>query len=235
MNIVKLVEKYVKDRVEKYIINSDDKYDFWNEHIKYVYEESIELAKKYNADIEIVSLGALLHDIALICEVGDRTDHHINGEKISSEILDEFGYSNLKKEKVLKCVYNHRSSKNAQTIEELCVADADILAHFDNIPMLFNSAFNRNNIKLNEVRNWMKECFEKANDFLHKENVKVYRNVQAVVVEEVGSKADSIIKAQKESSKKYSIPVMVFSALAFLTAAASLTLQILNMLGIRFI
>lgn len=46
MNIVKLVEKYVKDRVEKYIINSDDKYDFWNEHIKYVYEESIELAKK---------------------------------------------------------------------------------------------------------------------------------------------------------------------------------------------
>jgi len=161
MNIVKLVEKYVKDKIEEYKINSDDKYDFWNEHIKYVYEESIELAKKYNADIEIVSLGALLHDIALICEVGDRTDHHINGEKISSEILDEFSYSNLKKEKVLKCVYNHRSSKNAQTIEELCVADADILAHFDNIPMLFNSAFNRNNIKLNEVRNWMKECFEK--------------------------------------------------------------------------
>ena len=32
---------------------------------------------------------------------------------------------------------------------------------FDNIPMLFNSAFNRNGIKLNEVREWMKNVFEK--------------------------------------------------------------------------
>ena len=33
--------------------------------------------------IEIVSLGALLHDIALINRVGDRKDHHINGEIIA--------------------------------------------------------------------------------------------------------------------------------------------------------
>lgn len=55
-------------------------------------------------------------------------------------------------DRVIGCVINHRSSKNATNIEELCVADADILAHFDNMPMLFNSAFNRNNIRLNEVR-----------------------------------------------------------------------------------
>ena len=30
--------------------------------------------------MEIVKLGALLHDIALICKVGDRKDHHINGK-----------------------------------------------------------------------------------------------------------------------------------------------------------
>ena len=30
-----------------------DGYDFWNEHIKYVVENGIELAKKYGADIEI--------------------------------------------------------------------------------------------------------------------------------------------------------------------------------------
>ena len=35
-----------------------------------------------------------------------------------------------------------------------------------------------------EVSEW----FKQADDFLHKENVKVYRNVQAVVVEEVGIK-----------------------------------------------
>ena len=44
--------------------------------------------------------------------------------------------------------------------------------------------------ELNKNQVELKDCFEKANDFLHKENVKVYRNVQAVVVEEVGNKAN---------------------------------------------
>lgn len=161
MDIVNLIERDVKNKIEEYKNASDDNYDFWNEHIKYVYRESIVLAKIYNADEEIVSLGALLHDIALITKVGDRKDHHINGKIIAEKMLNEYNYPQEKMERVLNCVFNHRSSKNAKTIEEMCVADADILAHFDNIPMLFNSAFNRHNIKLNEVRPWMKECLEK--------------------------------------------------------------------------
>lgn len=185
MNIVELIEKYVKDKIEEYKLTAEDHYDFWNEHIKYVYKESIELAKKYNANIEVVSLGALLHDIALICKVGDRKEHHINGEKLANEILEQFNYSGLMKERVLKCVYNHRSSKNAETIEELCVADADILAHFDNIPMLFNSAFNRNNIKLNDVRNWMKECFKKDYNDLSDKTKETFQDKYEIICEVV--------------------------------------------------
>ena len=37
------------------------------------------------------------------------------------------------------CILNHRSSKNATTNEELCVADADIMAHFDNMDMILNN------------------------------------------------------------------------------------------------
>ena len=66
MEIIIEVEKYVKEKIENYKNHSEDHYDFWNEHIKYVYEESIKLAEKYDADKEIVSLGAFLHDIALI-------------------------------------------------------------------------------------------------------------------------------------------------------------------------
>lgn len=161
MDIIEEIKKYLIKKTEEYKLNSEDHYDFWNEHIKYVYEESIKLAEKYNADIEIVSLGALLHDIALINQVGDRKDHHINGEKISRDVLEKLNYDKGKMERVLKCIYNHRSSKQAGTIEEMCVADADILAHFDNIPMLFNSAFVRNKISLNEVREWMKNTFER--------------------------------------------------------------------------
>ena len=161
MNIIKEIEKYVIDKCEEYKESAEDSYDFWNQHIKYVYKESLRLAEKYGADTEIVSLGALLHDIALVSKVGDRKDHHINGEILARKILDDKNYDEAKKERVLKCVYNHRSSKNATTIEETCVADADILAHFDNIPMLFNSAYIRNKVSLNDVKEWMRETFEK--------------------------------------------------------------------------
>ena len=77
--------------------------------------------------------------------------------------------------------------------------------------------------------------FVKMDESLHTENVKVYRNVQAVVVEEVGNKAENIIKAQEENSKKYSKPVLIFAVLAFIAATANLVLQIFNMLGIRLV
>lgn len=86
MNIIDIIEKEVKEKIDEYKTNSEDHYDFWNEHIKYVYIESQKLAQKYGADIEIVKLGALLHDIALICKVGDRKDHHIDGKILAEEI-----------------------------------------------------------------------------------------------------------------------------------------------------
>ena len=182
-NIINNVEAYVKDKIEEYKNNSEDHYDFWNEHIKYVYEESLKLAIEYNANKEIVALGALLHDIALINKVGDRKDHHINGEIIAREVLTSLNYNEEKKERVLKCVYNHRSSKNAESIEELCVCDADILAHFDNIPMLFNSAYNRHNVNLNEVREWMKNAFEKDYNDLSDKTKVLFKNKYKIINE----------------------------------------------------
>ena len=176
MNYIELIEKEVKEKIEEYKLNAEDNYDFWNEHIKYVYEESIRLAEIYNADIEIASLGALLHDIALISKVGNKKEHHVNGKILANEILSKYSYPEDRKEKVLGCVYNHRSSKNATNIEEMCVADADILAHFKNIPMLFNMVFNINNISLNETRNWIKEAFEKDNNDLSEKTKELFES-----------------------------------------------------------
>ncbi len=185
--LIENIKKYVISKSEEYKNNAEDHYDFWNEHIKYVYSEAVDLAKKYNADIEIVSLGALLHDIALIQKVGDRKDHHINGKILSDKILDDFNCPSDIKERVLGCVYNHRSSKNATNIEELCVCDADVLAHFDNIPMLFGSAFERNNLtSLNEIREWMQNAFEKdyndLSDRTKKEFKEKYNLIRKIVL-----------------------------------------------------
>lgn len=150
----------------KYVVEAEDKYNYWEEHIKYVVQEALVLAEKYNADIEIVELAAMLHDIALIAKIGTRKEHHITGAEMAETLLLKYNYPQDKIKKVKKSVFNHRSSKNATDIEDICVADADILAHFDNIPMLFNVILNNvwdknsNNITLTELRIRMKESFE---------------------------------------------------------------------------
>ena len=187
-DLVERIRQYVTERSEKYRLESADHYDFWNEHIRYVYREAVTLAEKYGADLTVVSLGALLHDIALIEKAGERKDHHLNGEILSRKILDEFGCPQEIWDRVLGCVLHHRSSKNAENIEELCVCDADILAHFDNIPMLFNSALNQHGVPLNQVRKWMDRSFEKDYGDLS-ERTKAdfrerYRVIRSVVIGE---------------------------------------------------
>lgn len=114
-------------------------YDFWEEHIRYVVKNAVELAKEQGADREIVELGALLHDISMPSEYGTREEHHIYGAKIAEELLTKFNYPKEKIEFVKKCVLNHRVSTNSkrETIEEQCIADADAMAHFDCIPLCF--------------------------------------------------------------------------------------------------
>ena len=125
-------------------------YDFWNDHIKYVVKNSVELAKKYGADVEIVELGALLHDIAMPSEIGSREEHNIYGTQIADELLSKLNYPVDRKERVKECVLRHRGSKDLprNTIEEQCVADADVIAHFDCIPSIFHLAFGRNDMDM---------------------------------------------------------------------------------------
>lgn len=125
----------------------------------------------------------MLHDISLIKKVGDRKDHHSNGAILAREILNKYDIDEETKERVIKCIYNHRSSKNATCIEGLCICDADILAHFDNIPMLFNSAYNRNKVNLNEVRNWMMNCFEKDYNDLSDKTKELFKDKYELIKE----------------------------------------------------
>ena len=94
--------------------NSKDKdeYDFWEDHIKYVVDNALYLAKEYGADVEIVELGALLHDIAMPSNIGPREEHHIQGAKIAEGLLTKYNYPQDKIERVKQCVLNHRGGKN---------------------------------------------------------------------------------------------------------------------------
>lgn len=75
------------------------------------------------------------------------------------------------------------------------------------------------------------ECFKQSNEFVHKENVKVYRNVQAVVVDELKNQTEVLMKESRKLDKKVNA-VLVLSVLAMFFSATGIVLQILSGLGI---
>lgn len=159
--IIEKVRNELMRRNQEYIEKYEN-FNFWEQHIKYVVAESLKLADELGADKEIVELGALLHDIALVSNVGTKVDHHTNGAKIAEDILVAFNYQKDKMKKVINCVLRHRSCKNAETVEEMCVCDADILAHFDNIPMMFECAYKVHKFEtIAEANEWIIKSFEK--------------------------------------------------------------------------
>lgn len=169
------------------IYNEKYDYNFWNDHIKYVVKNSVELAKKYDADIEIVELGALLHDIAMPSEIGSREEHNVYGAKIADELLTKFNYPEDRKERVKECVLRHRGSKDLSrnTIEEQCVADADVIAHFDCIPSLFHLAFGKNEMGMS---------IEDGTEFVKKKLERDYNKLSERTREEIKDRYENITK-----------------------------------------
>ena len=84
------------------------------------------------------------------------------------------------------------------------------------------------------IRLYLDDVQKHIEDYVHKEDVKVYRNVQAVLMEQLSNKTrdlndhmDALEKSVQKS--KGTKPLLGF---AILLSAASLTIQILQMLGI---
>lgn len=75
------------------------------------------------------------------------------------------------------------------------------------------------------------EWFKRADEFLHKENVKVYRNVQAVVVDEIKGAKEAILAAQEGTTAKYYKKMIWILVLTFLTTAAGVVIQVMNLYG----
>mgnify|MGYP003295250385 CR=1 FL=1 len=53
-------------------------------------------------------------------------------------------------------------------------------------------------LKEEEDKKALQDMFRQADDFVHKENVKVYRNVQAVVVDEFKNQTEGLTKHNRE-------------------------------------
>lgn len=127
-------------------------------HIAAVAKNAELLADEYKADREVVTIAAWLHDVASITDYSLYEQHHIHGARMAGDMLTGYGYDTEKLRLVQACIRNHRGSVSLERIspEELCVADADSLSHFDNVPGLLYLAYAQKGLGIDEGREFVK-------------------------------------------------------------------------------
>jgi uncharacterized protein len=135
-NIEKLEEKIKKlylnpSQKDHSLTNKDAKEvwsNFWFLHLKFVIDYSKKLAKKYNADLEIIWISAILHDIA---RLDDLEPHDEIGSEKAYNILLEEGFDKEIAEKVKNTILTHSCKRyKPQTLEQKILSTADAVSHF---------------------------------------------------------------------------------------------------------
>jgi len=161
MNTIEEIRKFVEDECKKYYNNFG--YEIWLYHILPAAKYAKILATKFGADEEIVEVATLLHDIGSI-KYGDVENHHALGAEGAKRILKKFGYPQEKIEKITHCIHSHRGSKKIkrQTKEAECVASADAMAHFDNIPSYLHFSFVKLQRNISEGTEFVKSHLERS-------------------------------------------------------------------------
>lgn len=79
-----------------------------------------------------------------------------------------------------------------------------------------------------QIKTQMDEEFKRSDDFLHRENVKVYRNVQAALTEELDKHTNTIKQKQEEGIRKQKA-LLPISIVIMLMVIADI---VINLLGI---
>ncbi|ACJ15826.1 metal-dependent phosphohydrolase [Thermococcus onnurineus NA1] len=99
-------------------------------HVERVFNLCMHIGREEGADLEILALAALLHDVARPLEsVGKVEDHAAEGARIARQYLRSLGYPEEKVEAVAHAIEAHRFSRGPEpaTLEAKILSDADKL------------------------------------------------------------------------------------------------------------
>jgi O-acetyl-ADP-ribose deacetylase (regulator of RNase III)/HD superfamily phosphodiesterase len=116
----------VRERAKK-IAPDDPAHDF--SHTERVVEMCKRLCSGADADMDVLTIAALLHDVGFKDELEHRKDHSISSAEIAETILKEEGFDENFIERVCYAIKVHRYGKKAlpETIEARVLQDADRL------------------------------------------------------------------------------------------------------------
>jgi uncharacterized protein len=101
-------------------------------HIERVVRSAMEIGRKEGANLEVIELAAILHDIFEHKETHDHIEgfrHEIAGAAEARRILEDLGLTEETIAAVAHCIEAHRkrASHEPQTLEAKCLFDADKL------------------------------------------------------------------------------------------------------------
>lgn len=117
----------LKEKIQPYFM---DQGGHGFEHTERVFNLALRIAEKEKADLEILKLACLLHDIARLKEDNKECECHAEeGAKIAEKILKKENIDKKKIEIIKDCIKSHRYSKGikAKTKESEILQDADRL------------------------------------------------------------------------------------------------------------
>jgi len=126
---IKAVLESIRKETQRYFVDARGSHD-WS-HTERVYNLCMHIGKKENADLDILTLAAFLHDIGRGEQ--DRTNgkvcHAAQGALLARELLDRYNLDEKTIEKIIHCIESHRfrSSTVPRTLEAQVLYDADKL------------------------------------------------------------------------------------------------------------
>jgi len=110
-------------KIAKKYSDKNDPIHRWD-HVMRVYNLCMKIGKREGADLEVLKIASLLHDIGVW---KDRKNHEKVGAEMAKKILKD--YDKEKRENVIHCIEFHRFSKGLKpkTLEAKILQDADRL------------------------------------------------------------------------------------------------------------
>lgn len=119
----------IKKEVKRLLKGSKGSHDW--DHTQRVYNLCIQIGKKEKANLPILKLAAILHDVSrpIEDESSGQVCHAKEGTKIAKKILEKHGIEDKKIQAILHCIKTHRFRGKVQpkTLEAKILFDADKL------------------------------------------------------------------------------------------------------------
>ncbi len=139
-------------------------YGIWTHHITQVANHGRCFAELRGADAEVVVIAALLHDYASIRDAALYHEHHVHGPLEAERLLLALAYPPAKIDAVKQCIASHRASIPIApaSLEAQCLADADAMAHIEQVPSLLYLAFVRQGMDIPSGTRWVRAKLERS-------------------------------------------------------------------------